>query len=126
MANGKGLEALLGAPVELTDEVYIPRLKAKVTVKSVTNATIDRTKNQALVGKNKEFDGDRHDNLIIAAGCVDPDFNDSELRAKFDAFDAADCVYKALHPGERIKILAKIMELSGFSNEEEEIAEIKN
>ncbi|MCG7386874.1 hypothetical protein [Paenibacillus sp. ACRRY] len=123
----KGLDALLGAQLEVTDEVYIPRLKAKLTVKSLTNAELERVRLQATVGKNRELNDDLYNNLIIVQGCVDPDFSNKALLAHYGATDAADCVHKAILPGERAKLIGKILDLSGFgADEEEELEEAKN
>lgn len=125
----KGLEALLGATLELTKEVYISRLKTNFTIKALGNEDLRKINERATVfdGKGgKKVDNRTSHGLIVAKGCVDPDFNDKALKAKYEAVDEAECVFKALLPGEVDKLLDEILSLSGFGNEDELVEESKN
>lgn len=125
----KGLEALLGATLEMTKEVYIPRLKASFTVRALSNEDIRKINERATLpdGKGGTRKDDRIINaLMVVKGCVDPDFNDKSLKAYYEASDEIDCVTKALLPGEFGKVLREVLNLSGFGNEEELIEEAKN
>lgn len=125
----KGLDALLGATLELTKEVYIARLKTHFTVKALGNEDLRKINDRAAKpdGKGGKVTDDQMFNaLVIVKGCVDPDFNDKALKAHYGAADDADCVTKALLPGEMAKVLQAILDLSGFGNEEELIEDAKN
>ncbi|GIP55246.1 phage tail assembly chaperone [Paenibacillus vini] len=124
-----GLEALLGATLDVQDTVYIPRLKTHFTVKALDQAEMTRARDQATIPTRKgekELDAQLFNAVLIARGCVDPDFADKALIAHYGASDAADCVTKALLPGEIAKVLTAIMKLSGFDDEEELIDDAKN
>lgn len=124
-----GLDALLGATLELTKEVYITRLKTHFTVKALGNEDLRKIGDRASKpdGKGGKVTDDQMFNaLVIVKGCVDPDFNDKALKAKYEAADDIDCVTKALLPGEMAKVLRAILDLSGFGNEEELIEDAKN
>ncbi|EGG36512.1 phage tail assembly chaperone [Paenibacillus sp. HGF5] len=124
-----GLDALLGATLELTNEVYIPRLKTHFTIKALGNEDMRKIGDRASKpdGKGgKTSDDQLFNTLVIVKGCVDPDFNDKALKAHYGAADDADCVTKALLPGEMSKVLQAILNLSGFGNEEELIEDAKN
>jgi hypothetical protein len=125
----KGLDALLGASLELTKEVYIPRLKTYFTVKAVNNDDLRRIGDRATKPTSKggkTSDDQMFNALVVAKGCVDPDFNDKALKAHYGAADEADCVSKALLPGEMAKVLQAILDLSGFGNEDELVEDAKN
>ncbi|QOT13736.1 hypothetical protein JNUCC32_31100 (plasmid) [Paenibacillus sp. JNUCC32] len=125
----KGLDALLGATLELTKEVYIARLKTHFTIKALGNEDLRRINDRASKpdGKGGMVTDDRMFNaLVVVKGCVDPDFNDKALKSHYEAVDDVDCVTKALLPGEMAKVLRAILDLSGFGNEEELIEDAKN
>ncbi|WP_054955050.1 phage tail assembly chaperone [Paenibacillus dakarensis] len=125
----KGLDALLGATLEQTKEVYIARLKTHFTVKALSNEDMRRIGERSTVpdGKGgKQTNNDMFNGLVIVKGCVDPDFNDKALKAHYGAADEIDCVTKALLPGEMVKVMQAILDLSGFGNEDELIEDAKN
>jgi hypothetical protein len=121
----KGLEALLGANLDVTKEVYISRLKTSFTVKALTNAETTKARLRATTGKDN-VDATTLSYVMISMACVDPDFNDKALKAHYGASDDVDCVGKALLPGEIAKLTTEISNLSGFGNEEELLEEAKN
>lgn len=128
-ATKNGLEALLGASLDVQDTVYIPRLKTHFTIKALDQMELTRVRDQATVPTRKgerEIDGQMLNAAVIAKGCVDPDFADKSLIAHYGASDAVDCVSKALLPGEIAKVLTAIMKLSGFDDEDELIEDAKN
>lgn len=121
------LQALLGADLKVEEEVFIKRLGVNFTVKAIDGTTLSKLQEQAThyVGKGKnrrkQLDEDALNSLIIAEACVDPTFTDKELQNKYGASDAGDCVNKALLAGEIIKLNSKILDLSGFEDDEEDI-----
>lgn len=126
------LKALLGATKEVKSEVYITRLGAHFTVRALDSAEFESARDQATfysgsgARREKKIDQQIFNCAVVAKGCVDPAFNDTELMAKYDASAASDCVYKALLPGEIQKVLDEILTLSGFGDEDEAIEEAKN
>ncbi|KKO54509.1 phage tail assembly chaperone [Paenibacillus sp. DMB20] len=125
----KGLEALLGATLELTKEIYIKRLNTHFTVKALSNEELRKINERATVidGKGaKQTDNDIFNGMVVAKGCVDPNFNDKALKDHYGATDEVDCVSKALLPGEMAKVLQAVLDLSGFGNEDELIEDAKN
>jgi len=125
----KGLEALLGATIDVQKPVYMARLKTEFTVKALSNEEMRSINMRATTvnGKGEKKTDDQLLNaLFIAKGCVDPDFNDKALKTHYGASDEADCVAKALLPGEIAKLVTAILELSGFGDDEEMIEDAKN
>lgn len=128
------LEALLGAkPVsEITEEVEINRLGEPFIVKALTGDDLNKIREQATKpvksGKKTEMkvNEDEVARLIIAEAVTEPNFNDAKLLKHFGAIDGGDCVQKALLAGEITKLQKKILELSGFADEYEELEEVKN
>ena len=124
-----GLDALLGATLDITQQVHIKRLNASFTVKALGNEDLRKIGDRASKpdGKGGKTSDDQLFNaLVIVKGCVDPDFNDKALKAHYGAADDADCVTKALLPGEMAKVLQAILDLSGFGNEDELGEDAKN
>lgn len=125
----KGLDALLGASLDVETKVYIPRLKTSFTIKALSNEDIRRCNERATAfGQRgeKSTDNQMLNALFIAKSCIDPDFNNKALKEHYGAIDEADCVIKALLPGEVTKLLQAVMELSGFGDEDEMVDEAKN
>lgn len=126
------LQALLGAESSVEKEVYIKRFGGHFRIKAIDGKTLTSLQEQSThyVGKGqnrkKQFNEEEFNGLIIAHSCIDPDFNNTELKKKFNANDAADCIQKALLAGEIMKLQEEIMKLSGFDDGDEEIEEVKN
>lgn len=129
MATSKGLDALLGASLEMESSVYIARLKTSFTIKALSNEDLRKANERAtLPGPRgeKKTDDQILNAQVIVKGCVDPDFTNKALKDHYGAADEVDCVYKALLPGEIAKLVQAILDLSGFGNEEELIEDAKN
>lgn len=120
------LDALLGASTEIEDSVFIKRLGVEFTVKSLSTHEISELRAQATrpgrKGKPEVVDNELLSNLMIVASCVNPDFSDPKLIAHYEASDAADCLQKALLPGEVAALAQAVMEVSGFDVDEVEAA----
>ncbi|MGG1641880.1 hypothetical protein ACIFQM_11400 [Paenibacillus sp. NRS-1782] len=122
----KGLEALLGATTDLKEEIYIPRLKTHFTIKALDEDAIERARSQATTGKDGSLDGSLFNRLLVAKSAVDPDFSDKSLKDHYGASDAADCVKKALLPGEQSRMVQAVLVLSGFVEDAELVEDAKN
>lgn len=129
MANKKkgALEALLGADINVEEEVFIKRIGEYFTVKAIDGNTLEKLKEQAThyIGKGKDrrpqLDNNELGRLLISEACIDPDFSDERLLKKYGASDAGDCVQKALLAGEINKLGDKVLEISGFIDDEDEV-----
>lgn len=130
--SSDALKALLGATKDIKSEVFIARLGAHFTIRALDSAELESVRDQATfytgsgARREKKIDQQIFNCAVIAKACVDPAFNNAELMAKYEASDAADCVYKALLPGEITRLLDEILTLSGFGDEDEAIEDAKN
>ncbi|MDP9676420.1 hypothetical protein J2W97_002415 [Paenibacillus jamilae] len=120
------LDALLGATTDLQEGVYIPRLKTDFIVKALDEETLEKARAQATTGKDGSVDESLFNRLLIAKAVADPDLNDKALKDHYEASDAADCVKKALLPGEQSRIVQALLRLSGFVDDAKLIDEVKN
>ena len=128
------LQALLGAkPLnEITEEVPVKRLGTSFMIRALTEDDLDEVRRQAtrMVRKGnkteQELDTNEMARLAVAKGVISPDFTNAELLAKYGATDAGEVVKKALLPGEVIALQSAVLELSGFGDLDEEVAEVKN
>jgi hypothetical protein len=124
------LQALLGADLKIEKEVPIKRLGVNFTIKAIDGDLITRIQDECTYyvgkGKNREkvLDEQKLGALVIAKGCVNPNFGDQRLLDKYKASDASDCVKKALLAGEIAKLSSAILELSGF--DDDGLEEVKN
>lgn len=128
-AGGRGLEALLGASLDVQETVYIPRLKTHFTVKALTSDELRRINERATIPGakgDKTIDNELLNALFIARGCVEPDFSNKALIQHYGATDDVDCVTKALLPGEVGKVMQAVLDASGFGDEEEMVEDAKN
>lgn len=127
------LQTMLGVNDTVEGEVFIRRCNGYFKIQGISSATLQRLQEQATHytgrgdSRKKVLDSEEFSSLIIAQGCVDPDFNNDALKKKHDATDAADCVRKSLLAGEAVKLQDAILKLSGFSSDEDdEYGDIKN
>lgn len=132
MAEINPLEALLGASVEVEDKVFIKRLGAYFRVKALTGDRVNALRDQCTYptgkGANRklETNEDELGRLLIAEACVEPDFSNKDLLARYGARDAADCVQKALLAGEVALLSHAVLDVSGFDDGQDEVEKAKN
>lgn len=118
------LQAFLGANTNVEEEVYIKRLDTHIRVKALLEDEVSSLKDRAthLVGpknnRKKEFNDAEFNGLLVAAACVNIDFNNPKMLEKYGAADEGDCVRKALFAGEVLKLQEAILTLSGFGDED--------
>lgn len=126
------LDALLGASIEVEEDVCIKRLGVNFRVKALTGDKLNELREQCTytVGKGanrKTFVNDEElGRLMIAEACVEPNFGDAKLLAHYKAKDAADCVQKALLAGEVAALSHAVLDVSGFGVSDEDVERAKN
>lgn len=86
-------------------------------IKRYTVKVKDRAGNE-----KKTLDTERYSRALIVAGTVEPDFKSSELCEAYGVLDPLQVAPKMLLVGEYQKLSDAISELSGLSEDEEEIA----
>lgn len=132
MAEISPLEALLGANLNVEEEVYIKRLGTHFRIKALTGDKLEELREKCTYpegkGKNRRMVVNEEElgKLLIAESCVEPDFGDERLLKHYGARDAADCVQKALLAGEVATLAHAVLDVSGFEDIDEEIDEAKN
>lgn len=126
------LSAFLKADLKVERAVPIKRLGVDLVVKAIDGKTLGRIQEQAThyVGKGAkreaQVDEQKMSGLLIAEACVNINFGDAQMLAKYESSDAGDCVQKALLAGELAKLSQAIMEVSGFDNFDDQIESAKN
>lgn len=132
MSEINPLDALLGASIDVEEDVFIKRLGTNFTVKALTGDEINELRAQCTYTEGKGANRkpfvreDELGQLIITEACVNPDFGDKKLLEYYGARDAADCVQKALLAGEVAKLSSAVLDVSGFDNEDEQVEQVKN
>lgn len=131
------LDRLLSAaaPQDITEKVRIERLGGDFTVRAITYEQYSNMEKrcQKVVKSNrtgrltKQTDEEKLSLMLIAEACVDPNFNDpkvqQQLTERYKVADIYDAIKKLLLIGEVTAISSKILDVSGF---EEDFEEIKN
>ena len=96
--------------IQATAEVAVSGFPVPFTIKSITEGenkairkscqkiTFDKKTHQ----KTTETDQDLYNNRLVIACCVDPNFKDAELQAKFGVMGAESLIDVRLKPGSSI------------------------
>lgn len=134
---GKLQEFLMGQgdAGEVTTEVVINQFPVPFTIRSITegeNKAIKKSCQRTSFDKRThqkevETDQDLYNNRLVAACCVDPNFKDAELQAKYHVRGAEDLIDVLLKPGQFIDLLLAVQDVNGFSDDINELRdEAKN
>lgn len=122
---GEGIEAAVETTVDIKPFPFPFTIKAitegenKAIRKSCQRAVIDKKTHQ----KQTETDTDLYNNRLVVACCVDPNFKDASLQAKYGVLGAEDLIDKMLNPGQYTDLLLAIQEVNGFSADINELKE---
>lgn len=125
------LDALLGASIEVEELVPIARLGVDFKIKALTGDKVNQLREQCTYFEGKGVNRKRVTNeeelgqLLISTACIEPDFGNDKLLAKYGARDAADCVQKALLAGEVATLSHAVLDVSGFDRDTD-VEEVKN
>jgi hypothetical protein len=125
------LQALLGADINIKEQVYIKRLDTNFTVKALDDETFNEIQEEATnyVGsgakQRKVVDESKLNTSIVAKAVVDENgeslFKNTKLLEKYGAKTAEECVRKALLVGEVATLVKAVLDISGFDNDVEDI-----
>lgn len=127
------LSKLMGT-FEIPEATFIiDRLGIPVHLKGLTEKEISKIRKECTyarkgkAGKIEEkLDGNEFDAGLIIAATTNFDWNNKELLESSKASDGKQFIRKKLLAGEISLLTDKILELSGFNNELEEVEDIKN
>ena len=126
------LSKLMGTFETPEATVFIDRMGIPVTLKGLSEKEISKIRKECtytrkVKGKIEErFDGNEFDAGLIIASTTNFDWNNKQLLDSAKASDAKAFIRKKLLAGEISSLTDKILELSGFGNELEEVEDIKN
>ena len=110
--------AVSGVPVPFTIK-SITEGENKAIRKSCQKITFDEKTHQ----KTTETDQDLYNNRLVIACCVDPNFKDAELQAKFGVMGAESLIDVLLKPGQFVDLLLGVQEVNGFSDDVNDLRE---
>ncbi|MFD2671035.1 phage tail assembly chaperone [Marinicrinis sediminis] len=121
------LRALLDVEVRPQKMVQMSRFGVEFHIQALDGKTINRIREQASfpTKKGKQLDEEKFGALVIEKACLVPNWSEVQLVEKFGP-TPADVIQKRLLAGEIAKLTTEILELSGFSNDEEALDEVKN
>lgn len=120
-------------PTEVPEATYfIDRIGIPVTLKGLSEKEINRIKKQCTYTRKErgrrieKLDDEEFNAALIESATVSPNWNDSRLLDALKASDGKQVIKKKFLAGETSAMGDKILELSGFDEELEEIEDIKN
>ena len=102
---------------QVTEEVAISGFPVPFTVKSITE--VDKKTHQ----KTTETDMDLYNNRLVIACCVDPNFKDADLQAKYGVMGAEALIDVLLKPGQFVDLLVAIQDVNGFTDDVNDLRE---
>lgn len=129
------LNVLMGECEVPTKNYTIKRLGIQINLKGLTDKELKSLKKECMMKPKKvngkweeKINGDDYDAAIIIAATTNFDWNNPKLVQKLEVSDGKKVVLKRLLPGERTFLVNKVLELSGYNDDIEEIEEddIKN
>jgi hypothetical protein len=113
----------------------IKRLGIRIDLKGLLDKEMKALKKECMMKPKKvngrweeKVNGDDYDAAIIMAATTNFDWNNQKLIEKYKVSDGKKVVLNRLLPGERTFLVNKVLELSGFNDDIEEIDDddIKN
>lgn len=118
------LDAFLASDIEVTEEVDIPRLNTKLTLKSISTEAF-KSISMEVTDKKGRVDTTALFASFIAESEETGLFRNADLLAKVDASSPRECVEKTLLVGELMSLGQVVQDLSGF-NSDSQITKAKN
>lgn len=120
-------------PTEVPERTYmIDRLGIPVTLKGLSERGIQRIRRECTVERKhrgqrtKELNEEEFNAALIEAATVSPNWGDKRLLSSLKLSSGREVIKRRLLAGEMMALADKVMELSGFDDELEEIDNIKN
>ncbi|EMT54712.1 XkdN-like protein [Brevibacillus borstelensis AK1] len=125
MAEFNLIQALLDAEFKPEKDVPMRRFGEEASFRV---RALDEKERKRLVEKatypvkgGEKFDEDKFSLLMIAHCCVEPNWNDPKLLAGLGVQTAEEAIGKRLLPGEIVKLVTAIHNLSGFGTDHDEL-----
>lgn len=117
--------------VEVTNEVDIKDFPFPFTVKSIKqaqNKAIEASCRKVSFNKKtheKEVETDQalYSTRLIAACCIEPNFKDAALQAKFGVMGEEELIEKMLAAGQYADLLRAVSEVNGFGTDINDLIE---
>lgn len=126
------LSKLMGTYEVPEATVFIERMGIPVTLKGLSEREISKIRKECTYirkvkgNKEEKLDANEFDAGLIIAATTNFDWNYKQLLDSAKASDGKAFIRKKLLAGEISSLTDKILELSGFGNELEEVEDIKN
>lgn len=120
-------------PTEVPERTYmIDRIGIPITLKGLSEREIQRIRRECTVERKhrgqrtKELNEEEFNAALIEAATVSPNWGDKRLLSSLKLSSGREVIKRRLLAGEMMALADKVMELSGFDDELEEIDNIKN
>lgn len=120
-------------PTEVPERTYaLDRLGIHVTLKGLSEKEIQRIRRECTVtiktrgGRSKELNEEEFNAALIEKATTMPDWSNKELLSSLGLSSGREVIKRRLLAGEMVALGDKVMELSGFDDELEEVDKIKN
>ena len=117
--------AVSGFPVPFTIK-SITEGENKALRKSCQKVTFDKKTHQKTTDTDQDLYNNRlvlYNARLVAACCVDPNFKDADLQAKYGVMGAEALIDVLLKPGQFIDLLLGVQEINGFTDDVNDLRE---
>lgn len=115
-------------PTDAPERTYaIERLGIQVTLKGLSEREIQRIRKECTVerkhrgNRTKELNEEEFNAALIESATIKPNWGDKRLLSSLNLSSGREVIKRRLLAGEMVALGDKVMELSGFDNELEEI-----
>lgn len=112
---------------QMEKEIYINERIGKIVVKPLSTSKHNefRMRSQVQKGKSGEYITDlgKFNTFIVTEQVIDPNFSNAEFLQQVGCQNAREFVERKLLSGEVFDIANKILDISGFKNNMDEIVE---
>lgn len=121
------LKALLSVEDRPEKDVHMKRFGVNFRIQAIDGDILNKLTERCTfyTGKGskreKQLDEDKFGALIIAKSCIVPKWDEPALLDKYETKDVATVIKKRLLAGEIAKLAGEIMDLSGFTDEEDDL-----
>lgn len=120
-------------PTEVPKRTYaLDRLEIQVTLKGLSEKEIQRIKRECTAtvksrgGRTKELNEEEFNAALIEKATIRPNWSNRKLLDQLGLSSGREVIKRRLLAGEMVALGDKVMELSGFDDELEELDTIKN
>jgi hypothetical protein len=121
------LKALLSVEDVPERDIYMPRFGVNFRIKAISGDLLSKLTERCTFytgkgsNREKQLDDEKFGILTIAEACVVPNWREPQLFEKYGTKNVETVIKNRLLAGEIAKLAAEILDLSGFTDDEDDL-----